>query len=131
MVVQTIDDVHIEKFSKSFEEMLIKTYNYHGKGENMYVSALSAIAYDGLRGKFEREKTMHSGRADLVVQLEDKIIIIEAKVNQYPESTLRQLEKYNDALKHTNKKVFGLGFIINVNQNKNITTVEWIKKEFP
>lgn len=109
-------------------------YQLHSKDEQFYHAILQALFIaSGI--KAQAEYSTSQGRADITLDLQKIIYVIEVKVNEAPEEGLKQIEsqKYYEPFLHLGKSIqaIGLSFIRKKasKKNKSHFSIEYVTKK--
>jgi hypothetical protein len=90
-------------------------YNLHKKEESYYHSLIYTIlASSGLNVKAEEASS--TGKSDIVIEFNNRVYIIEIKMDKSAKSALKQIKEKGYFSKYTQKKIILIG--LNVNSEK-------------
>lgn len=128
---QALQNADLEKFRGSlvslFSSLLYQ--NYANNNINIYEGFYASIVYSYLAslGLLIRvEESTNRGRLDLSVKMDNKIYIIEFKMNDGDALGQIKENKYYEKYMHENKEIYLVG--INFNEDeKNVSNFKWEK----
>ncbi len=102
-------------------------YDLHEPTEAYYHSIFYLI-FHLLGYRINAEVHTHQGRIDAVIELKDRVLVFEFKVNQSAEAALKQIheKKYAAPYEHTGKVINLFGVNISTTE-RNIT--EWVSEQ--
>ncbi|NPA82140.1 MAG: ATP-binding protein [Epsilonproteobacteria bacterium] len=130
-IIKALFEADLEKFKEIFISLFASIpYNNYvknniGEYEGYYASVFYAyLAASGL--KIIAEDVTNSSRIDLTILIQDKVYIIEFKVDS--DNALQQIKEKNYAKKYKNeaKEIYLVGICFD-SEEKNIKSFEWEK----
>ncbi len=127
----SLENANLEEFENSLKNLFASIpYNNYVKNniaffEGYYASVIYAYLAS-LGVEITAEDVTNKGRIDLTLKFDDKIYIIEFKVNN--EEPLKQIKekKYYEKYLSVNKEIYLIGIVFD-EKEKNISKFEWEK----